>query len=281
MKDDDGHGWSETHDIDGGSTVTSLTTRLQAFNNLMITNRRPLLAGDAFYIGCRASYKTANGSIAGDNIELDPPMRGPLTFSGNDLGMGAPEAAVKMRLRNDAATARSDVYLRGMWSQVISFGVLDFTGLVGAEWKRRVDAYGAALIAGGYGWVGTNPTVTSRGNVTGYTQNVDGTVTLNCTPTNAIPLPVAGTKLTMRFARLNHSKSILNRSFVCIVQVGGTAVSTIERVAVSDFETDGTYIATVTGFIPYAAVSYFRLTHRKTGRPFGVEPGRRPAQTLH
>lgn len=281
FKDDDGHGWSETHDLDGGTTITSLTARLQSFNNLMITTRRPLLAGDAFYIGARASYKTVDGAIAGDNIEIDPPMRGPQTFGGETLETDAPEVAIKARFRNEAATARSDVYLRGCWDQVIQAGVLNFGSAAGAEWKRRADIYGAALVAGGYGWQGVNPALTSRGEVTSYTENDDGTVTLLVTPKNQILLPAAGTNLAVKFARLNRSKSPLNRSLVCTVAVGGAALDTIQQVAVGPFETKGTYIATVFGFIPYAALSYYRLTHRKTGRPFGVGPGRLPAKALY
>jgi hypothetical protein len=281
FKDDDGHGWSETHDKDGGASVTSLTSFLAAFNSLMQSFRRPLLAGDAFYLGCRASYRTVSGAIAGDNVELDPPMRGPQTFGGADLDMTAPEAAVKMRFRNDASTARSDAYIRGMWSQTIRFGVLNFNTAEGAEWKRRADQYAAALITGGYGWLGVNPALTSRGQVTGYTQNAEGTVTLNLNPTNGVVLPAAGTKLAISFARINGSKSVLNRSLVCVIEPGGAAVTTMEQVAVSEFVTEGTYIAQVTGFIPYAALSYYRLSKRKTGRPFGVGPGRLPAKTLH
>ena len=281
FKDDDGHGWSETHDKDGGSSVTSLTTYLAAFDSLMKTFRRPLLGGDAFYIGCRASYKTGSGAVAGDNILLDPPMRGPQTFSGQDVNMDAAEVAVKMRLRNDASTARTDVYIRGMWRQVILAGTLNFTTPAGEEWKNRANAYAAALISGSYGWVGTDPTKTSRGKVTGYTSNPDGTVTLNVTPTNAIALPVAGTKLPVKFARINGSKSILNRLLVCTVEAGGAALTTSEKISPSAFETDGTFIAIVTGFIPYAAQSYFKLAQRKTGRPFGVGRGRLSAATLH
>lgn len=281
FKDDDGHGWSETHDKSGGEAITSLTSYLTNFNTLMETFRRPLLGGDAFYLGCRASYKTAAGAIAGDNTLKDPPMRGPQTYSGITVNMDAPEVAVKMRFRNDASTARSDAYLRGMWRQVIDAGVLNFTDTAGAEWKRRADAYAAALISGGYGWVGTNPAATSRGDVTGYQENPDGTVTLNVTPTNGIALPAAGTRVAVKFARINNSKSILNRLLVCVVAPGGAALDTTERIAVSDFETNGTYIATVTGFIPYAAVSYYRLSQRKTGRPFGVGRGRLPVQVLH
>jgi len=280
-KDDDGHGWSETHDKDGGASITSLTTYLNGFHSLMQTFRRPLLSGDSFYVGCRASYRTADGAIAGDNITLDPPMRGPQTIGGVLLLMGAPSVAIKMRFRNDASTARSDAYIRGQWSQTVIAGILNFFQSPGDQWKVRADEYAAELVQKGYGWTGTNPALTSRGNVTGYTQNADGTVTLNVTPTNGVVLPAAGTKLSVKFARINDSKSILNRSLVCAVQVGGAALTTLKKVSVSDFETDGTYVATVKGFIPYAAVSYYRLSKRKTGRPFGVEPGRLSAQTLH
>lgn len=280
FKDDDGHGWSETHDKDGGGSITSLTTFLLAFDTLMKSFRRPLLAGDSFYLGCRASYKTADGSTAGDNIENDPPLRGPQTFMGIDLNMTAPEAAIKGRFRNDASTARSDVYLRGFPGTVIVAGVLDFTGTVGAEWKRRADLYSAALVANGYGWVGTTPNFTSRGNVTGYTSNANQTVTLNVTPTNGVAMPAAGRRLAIKFARINRSNSILNRSLVCVIEAGEAAVTTTELIAVAPFENAGSYVATIKGFIPYAALSYYKLAKRKTGRPFGVAPGRLPVQAL-
>lgn len=281
FKDDDGHGWSETHDKDGGSSITSLTTFLTNFDSLMRTYRRPLLGGDAFYLGCRASYRTTSGGIAGDNIELDPPLRGPQTYSGITVNMGPAESAVKMRFRNDASTARSDAYIRGFWRQIVDAGVLDLVNSPGDEWKRRADAYAAALILNNYGWQGSNPAATSRGVVTNYIQDTTGTVTLTVAPTNAVPLPAAGTRLPFRFARINKSKSTLNRSFVCVVNTGATTVTTTEQVAVSNFETSGTYIANITGFIPYAAMSYYRLSRRKTGRVFGVAPGRLPVRTLH
>lgn len=280
FKDDDGHGWSESHDKDGGPGNPALTTFLSNFNTLMDTFRRPMLGGDAFYLGCRASYKTTTGAIAGDNIEKDPPMRGPQTSGGVVVNMTAPEAAVKMRFRNQASTARSDVYIRGMWQQVIRAGVLDFVNTEGAEWKRRADEYAAALVAGNYGWAGTDPALTSRGNVTTYTVNVNGTVTLTLAPTNGVALPAAGTRAAFKFARINDSKSILNRLVVCKVDVGGTTVTTAQPIGAGPFESSGTYILTVKGLIPYAAVSYYRLSHRKTGRPFGVQPGRLPAQAL-
>lgn len=280
FRDDDGNGWSETHDKDGGSSITSLTTYLANFDSLMKVFRVPLLCGDSYYIGCRASYRTADGTIAGDNLLNDPPIRGPQTVGGVSLEMGPPNSAVKMRLRNDASTARSDAYIRGQPSQLVLAGILNFGGIVGTAYKTRFDNYAAQLIGLNYGWVGTSPASTSRGEVTNYTTPVDGgQVTFTVAVTNAVPLPAVGTRLSVKFARINDSKSVLNRALVCKV-VSPTSLITVQNVAVGAFESAGTYIATAKGFIPYAAVSYYKRASRKCGRPFGLQPGRAQVRAL-
>lgn len=281
FKDDDGHGWSEQHDKDSGGVPPDITALLTAYDTLMVSKRLPLLCGDSFYIGCRVTFRTAQNQNAGDNIENDPPKRGPQTQGGEPLNMSAPEAAIKMRLRNAASTQKSDVYLRGFPKNLIDAGVLTFAGAIPSGWKNKADEYAAALVAGNYGWVGVNSANTSRGKVTGYQRQVDGTVLFNLTPTNGVPMPAAGTKLNVKFARINRSKSVLNRVLVCTVGVGGTTVQCEEVIACDDFANDGSYIATQVSFIPYAAVSYYRLSQRKTGRPFGVGPGRLPVRILH
>lgn len=277
MKDDDGHGWSETHNKDSGGVAPDLTALLTAFDNLMNARRVPLLCGDSFYIGCRASFKTAQNATAGDNIERDPPQRGPQSVGGVLITMTAPEAAIKMRLRNAASTAKSDVYLRGFPKQCIDAGVLDFGSGIGSGWKTKADQYGADLVQGGYGWPGVNTATTSRGNVTNYVRQEDGTVLFTLVVRNGVPLPAVGTKLTAQFARINRSKSVLNRALVCTV-TSATGLQCDENIACDAFENAGTYIASQISFIPYAAISYYRLAKRKTGRPFGVGPGRLPAK---
>lgn len=274
LRDDDGHGWTETHDQDGGAGSISLTTHLSAFHNLMKTLRREMLVGDSFYLGCRASYKTADNAIAGDNILENPPLRGPTAVNGVELHMGKPSVAVKMRFRNDASTARSDVYLRGGPKEMQDWGLLSEGGNVMTPWTNAAKAYAAALVAQKYGWVGINPAKTSRGDVTGYTQNANGTVTLMVDPSNNVPLPAAKTRLPVKFARINGSNSALNTSLVCKVDDLQKSLTTIEVIAVRDFATGGTYIAQVKDFIPYAALTYMALSSRKTGRPFNAQPGR-------
>lgn len=281
FKDDDGHGWSETHDKDTGGGAPDVTALLTEFNDIMIAKRLPLLCGDSFYIGCRVSFKTAQNQTAGDNLEHDPPKRGPQTVGGETINMTAAEVAIKMRLRNAASTAKSDVYLRGFPKQCVNAGVLDFTSPIGNGWKAKADQYAEALKGATYGWVGINSATTSRGTVTGYQRQPDGTIVFNVTPTNGVPLPAVGTKLVVKFAKINRSKSILNRALVCTVLAGGVTVQCEEVIACDDFSNNGTYIAEQLAFVPYAAVSYYRLSQRKTGRPFGVGPGRLKAAILH
>jgi len=280
FRDDDGNGWQEQHDVDGGVSVTSLVPYITNFDNLMKSARRPLLAGDGFYIGCRASYRTGNGTIAAVNKLPDTPLRGTQTVMGIEIGMDKASTAVKVRMSNAANTANSDMYLRGIWDDVVAYGQLNFGGTAGIKFKQLLDTYVAGLLQLGYGWQGLNPALTSRGEVTNYVQNADGTVTLTVFAKNGVALPAVGTKAQAEFAKINNSKSALNRTLVVNV-VGVGSLKTIKRVAVSDFETEGTYIMGVKGFIPYALSTYNKLSSRKTGRPFGLTPGRRSAATLH
>ena len=284
FRDDDGHGFSETHDIDGGASIISLTPFLTNFDALMVQKRRPLLAADGFYLGCRASYRTADGSLAGDNKLQDLALSGPQTVAQEKTEMDACQIAVKSRFVNGASTAHSEVYIRAIPRQIATAGQLDFGSPVGKSWKSKLDAYEAALIANGYGWVGVSAAATPRGTVTTYAANPAGTVTFTVQIDNGVPMPTppAGKTLhvAMQVSRLNNSKSILNRTWICSID-SPTTLTTIAEVAASDFVTKGTFAVLQKALIPYAAVSYHKLSSRKTGKVFGVGRGRLPARTLH
>jgi hypothetical protein len=187
----------------------------------------------------------------------------------------------KLRWQNASSKANSDIYLRGIWDDIIAAGQLNFGGAVGTAFKTALTAYELGLVSRGYGWVGIDPALTSRGNVTNYTVNPDSTVTLTVIPSNGVPLPAAGTRLAVKFSKLNNSKSILNRLLVCAVAAGGTTVTTLKQVAASPFLTAGTYIAARKTFILYDHVAYRRPSSRKTGRPINVGRGRLSVSTLH
>lgn len=281
FRDDDGHGFTESHAVDGGSTDPDLTPIIALYSDFNKIYRAPLLAGDGFYIGCRASYRASDGKIAASPNFPNLVIQGTKMVGSVLIEMNECQDAVKIRFQNAASKANADIYLRGVWDDIIEAGQLNFGGAVGAAFQTALTAYENRLVLNNYGWLGIDPTLTTRGNVTNYTVNVAGTVTFNLTRTLGPALPVAGTRVQVRFAKINGGKSILNRTFVCVVDVGGLTVTTLKQVAASDFATAGTFVSQVKSLILYHHVARRSPSSRKTGRPFGVGRGRQSAATLH
>lgn len=280
FRDDDGHGWSESHDRDGGPEPVNLTSINAAFDNLMKTLRVPLLAGDGYYIGCRTSYKLSGGKIATAPLLLDLPMRGTSKIGNEDIYMSDASLAIKLRLQNNSSTANSDIYLRGIWDQVILAGQMNFGSTIGDIFKQGLDGYRAALCGGIYGWIGINSVTTPRGIVTGYAQNEGGSVTFGIIVTNGVTMPPNLSRISVNFSRINNSKSILNRTIVCEV-ISPTTLKTVEPIGVTEYISGGNFVIPQKTLIPYDHLAYHKVARRKTGRPFGVGPGRRSVQTLH
>jgi hypothetical protein len=281
FRDDDGHGWSETHDKDAGGDTVNLTPYVLSYDALMKTFRVPLLAGDGFYIGCRASYRTPGGKIAAAPKIEDQPIPGTQKIGNELIQMNDAALAVKVRMSNAASTASSDIYLRGVWDGVVQAGILHLGGdAVGTAFKQLLDAYQNALIQNAYGWAGISAAATPRGNVTNYVQTTGKTVKFTVAVTNGAPMPPEKSKVLVNFARINNSNSILNRGLVCTV-TSPTELVTIKQIGVTDFTNDGTFIIPTKSIIPYDHVAYRSVSRRKTGRPFGVGRGRLPVRILH
>jgi len=279
FRDDDAHGWSESYQISDGTSTPPLAPYITAFDVLMRKFRVPLLAGDGFYLGCRASYKLANGRISAGNLLSDLPVAGTSVIGDVPIQMNLASDAVKIRFQNITSTANSDVYLRGVWDDVIQAGQLQFGTAVGQKFKKALGNFEQALIDNRYGWFGIDPALTPRGKVTAAAQNEDGTVLFTLLVTNGVTMPIINTPYQMRFAKINNSKSILNRTFV-VNRVSDTQVVTAKDVAFGEFLTPGIFTLPVKGFIQYDHFAYHRAGSRKTGRPFGAGRGRLAAQVL-
>jgi hypothetical protein len=280
FNDDDGRGWSETHHREGGTEPINLDAYLGQFDALCQMVRVPLLARDCRYLGCRASYRSADKKIRSGIVLHNPPRSGQQSFHQQSLWSAAPNTAVRMRMTNSTGTAASDVYLRGYWDELERGGYVDFVGTpFGAEWKSRADTFAAALIQAAYGWEGIDPVQTSRGAVINYTHDSAGRVVFTVFVTSGPALTPSPERFSVRFARINRSNSVLNRSFVCTI-VDSQTIRTVAPVAAGPFEESGTFVLPRRTFIPYAKVAYYRLSQRKTGRPFGLAPGRLPARPL-
>ena len=281
FRDDDGHGWTETHDWDSASSSElDLGARAENFNALMMARRVPLLAGDAFYLGCRVS-RYAPGSeskIQSFPLFLDLPQHGTKNVSTAKTEMDAALLAVKVTFADATGTSRADTYLRGVWEQVITAGQLDFTGVAGSAFKTLLKDYQDSLINGGYGWIGKASNSTF-GTVGPYTVTANGNISFNIVPKGGLPLPPEGTNFTLYLARLNNSNSVLNRPIRVRMDAGFNAVS-IQQIAAGPFQSAGTFYLRVPAFFRYAQVAYRKLASRKTGRPTGVGRGRLSARPV-
>ena len=264
----DGWGWSETHHILSADPVGNLNPYLLAFQAVMEFSRMPLLAKDRYLAGLRVSYRTATGVIAAAPVKFNPFKR-----PGNTREGCAPHLAAKDRFADTTQTQFSDVYLRGFWDVVEQDEELNFTTAGGAAWKQLLDAYNAELVAKKYGWLGIDPTTTRRGAITSYTIEADKTISFTITITSGPALPAAGTKLPFRAARLNDSRSTLNRTMVVTV-VDATHVRTVVPYAAFPFSSPGTYVISQTTFLQYSGSQYTILARRASGRPFFHSPGR-------
>lgn len=281
FRDDDGHGFSESHVVDGGSIDPDLTSIIATYSDFNKIYRAPLLAGDGYYLGCRASYRHSNGKISASPNFPNLAVRGTQTIGSVLIEMNECSDAIKIRFQNSNSQANADIYLRGVWDDIIQAGQLNFGGAVGGAFQTALTAYENKLKSNQYGWLGIDPLLTTRGDVTGYTQNALGTVTFVVARTLGPVLPAAGTRITVRLSKLNGGKSILNRTFVCVVDAGGLSVTTLKKVQASVFQTAGSFTALVKSLILYDHVARRSPSSRKTGRPFGVGRGRLSAATLH
>ncbi len=274
FQSDDGWGWSETHHKDGGAQINNLGQFLNDFSAIVQNNRRPLLGRDQYIYAARASYPTVTGEIASAVLRYNPPLRGTTQNQNTDVFGCAPGLAAKLRMGNLGGTKFSDVYLRGFWDAVEQDEELKFNTALGAAWKALADQFTAALIAGQYGWLGIDEPNTRRGKITNYvwddaTEKVVFTVTVDSGPA----LPAVGTKLPIRVARLNNSKSPLNTTHVVTVTAANT-LTTVIPTAAGTFTAAGTWVGASKAFIAYNAAQYYSLARRKSGRPFTISPGR-------
>ena len=171
----------------------------------------------------------------------------------------------------------SDIHLRGFWDSVEKNEELDFLNGDGPAFKLLLDAYTAALAAGGYGWLGTLEANTTRGTVDNYVAAAGQFITFTVTPTSGPAFSVPDAVFPIKFSRINDSNSSLNTSLICKV-IDASTVQTVSRVAALPFLSAGTFIATGKAFLPYTGVQYTILGRKSAGVPFGLGRGRSKAR---
>lgn len=258
---DAGHGWSESHFVPGGNPPVVLLDYIQSFKTLMDNFRRPLLGKDCYIKGLRVSYKTDTGAIASSAYRYTP-----YSYPGNQREGSAPSVSAKVRMGDSTNTQFSDIHLRGFWDAVEKDEALDFTTAAGTAWKQLLDQFTDNLVGQNYGFMGQEEANTIRGKITGYTTDANGFVQFSIEKTSGPALPAAGTLRQFRAAKLNGSKSILNRTMIVEVDSPITC-KTVVPTAAGEFVSDGTFVMRETNYVGYTGVQYTILGKRSMGRP--------------
>ena len=273
FQSDAGKGWSESHYREIPTPAGSLLPYISAFNAMMEGARVPLLAADCFLKATRVSYPTVTGNIASSPFKYAPVRRPANKETGS-----APSVAAMARMGTSSNEQFSSIFLRGFWDDVESDEELDFTTAKGKTWRSLLTAYISALTQTPYGWLALDTALTRRGEVTGYTSDVNGFVTFTLNIQEGPPLPIAGSPpFQIRCAGLNDSKSILNTTHIVTV-VNATQVKTVLRTAALPFTEAGKFTQIVTGLVPYTGMQYCILARKAMGRPTSSSPARLPAR---
>lgn len=269
---DEGKGFSETHDRLLSDTPSNLLTYMQDFKTLIENKRVPLLGKDVRLEAIRVSFKTASGAT-----KSSPYKYSQFKYPSNTRASAGPPLAAKARLGTTNNENFSDIYLRGFWDAIEENEQLVLESSIGTIWKGLFDQYLAALIGAqpGYGWNGINEDATPRGNVTGYTVAANNIVTFTLEKTNgAVWTPFLDSKPhQVNFAKINNSKSVLNRELV-VTFTDETTCKTVAPIAAAAFTGAGTFIAPVKQFYAYTGQQYIILARRAMGRPITASRGR-------
>ncbi len=264
FRDSSGTGWSEIHYWNTSSENPLLNVRVGHMVDVVAPARAALLSADCFLIGCRASYPRA-ASVASLSKTLS--LQGNLDISGV-----SPAVSLATKFTDVSATRHKVTHLRGFWDLVEINGEYHPEGGAAFDWTGKFNDWKATLINGGYGWRSRDGATSAKGVVSAYSADDDGRVTFIVSADAGLTAQV-GKVVSIRFSRLNDSKSPLNRQLLVEV-INATTLKTVSPVAAGPFTGQGRYSMRIGTFAQYAQVYDVSLGRRAQGRPFGQLPGR-------
>lgn len=264
----EGYGWQEVHYRSVNTTGLNLATLSDYSLANIVPARVALLGEDCSFIGQRLSYKTVNG-ISSYNTDQN-------IGSGNTHPGAAPALCISVAFVNAFFTKKKITKLRGFWDEMERDEALTDDPVILAQWQPLFLAWKAALIAGGFGWPTRDTTAAPKGNVTNYAVSPTGIVTFTVSGSQQLT-DIIGQTVSVAFARINNSKSVLNQTLVCYVDDANT-LKTVAPIAALSFDSPGTFRVRLTTFEGYANTGGIKLGRRAMGKPTGLSRGRSRAR---
>lgn len=268
MRAGEGYGWQEVHYRDSGSDTPNLQAQLDTLQNEIAIRRAPLLGADCSVVGLRVSYPR-DGVVASQSRKVYLPGEPTENTTSQSNSLAMPWF-------DTTRTRHKTTHLRGFWDSVESNEAYHPEGGAAHGWASKLGQYTAALVARTYGWPSKDAALSSKGRVADYIVTAAGVIRFTIIKDGGADL-VAGKNVTVRFSRINHSKSVLNDSFLCYV-VDPTHVETVNEIAAGPFITAGRFNVRVPAFTAYSGCEVPSLGERRMGAPLGHYPGRRKAR---
>jgi hypothetical protein len=264
----EGYGWSEVHYWLSGSDNPNLSTRIDVLTNVVGPARAAILGTGCDIVGVRASYPRA-GVIASraSSVFID---------GYDDQDSASQSASLAVVFIDTTSTRKKICHLRGFWDTVEENQMYNPNSGLAPGWQDRFVNWKNVMVQNGFGWLSKSATGSTTGQVVGYTSDADDRVTFNLA-TVVGPVLIPGSVFQMKFARINNSNSVLNRSLKVEV-ITATTVKTVAPIATGPFTGQGTFSTRVTEFVPYADTASVSLGERRMGKVTGHYPGRAKAR---
>jgi len=251
-----GYGWSEIHYKLWTGTNPPLKDMLADFNANVVLARKELLGVDCQSLGCRASYPR-NGAIA------SKPLRE--AHQGNAVQKGAaPSLSLAINFADTTSTRNKTLHLRGFWDSVEDNEFYDPNAPGADGWNDRLTQWKAALFGGKYGWMSKAPDTSAKGVVTNYAISNTNIVTFTLEAPGITVTPITP-QFQVRFSKLNHSNSLLNKS-ILVQKVSNTELVSVFPHAAGAFGSKGRFNFRATDFVQYADVNSISLGKRQMGK---------------
>lgn len=268
FRSNEGRGWQEIHYRDPGTDTPNLESQLNTYITNVAIKRAMLLGGDCVLEGVRVSYPRA-GAVASQSRRVYLPGLTGVTGASQSASLAIP-------FFDSTRTQHKIMHMRGFWDTVESNESYQPTGGDANGWTTKLNEWKNALTQAPYGWMSKDPALSTKGVVTGYTSQDDGTVIFNVVRDGGAPL-VADEQHQIRFSRINKSNSVLNQSLLCFV-IDATHVQTAHPIACGPFLSRGRFNLRKTGFVAYAGCEVPSLGMRRMGAPNSRSPGRSKAK---
>lgn len=266
-----GSGWSEKYCMDadlvlpppGGGNPNN-ADNLEAVENvflLLCQKRRLLLAKPFDFLAVRVNRTLTPNQSRLSYVNIP----GNQSHDADD-----PHTSLVVTCQNDLNDARKQIHMRGIWDDInVRGGVFDPAP---PGWTTNWDQFAAALILGPYGWYGKD--ISTRVNLLGYTQTVDGQVAFELDAA-LFPNGLQGLNTEVRLAGVN-VRSELNGQL--LVRVDSTLTCTsVKQISVFPWLFGGTMRWNTKKFIKFATVRPMKIGRRGAGAPLFSLPGRQRA----